>query len=136
MDLINVEDARQAARRRLPRIFFDYIDGGSFGEATLRANRADFERLNESQRARGEKVFVNPRNAAAGSLRQLDPRVTATRPLRFFAYGWGEIQGLHGTQGGLFEGESRRPSLPRDRGTIASGPASPARPKPPLASGK
>ncbi|UOD49826.1 NAD-dependent DNA ligase LigA [Orrella daihaiensis] len=51
----------------------------------------DFKRLNERQAARGDKVFVNPRNAAAGSLRQLDPKVTATRPLRFFAYGWGEV---------------------------------------------
>ncbi|MCD8505433.1 MAG: NAD-dependent DNA ligase LigA [Burkholderiaceae bacterium] len=51
----------------------------------------DFKRLNDRQAARGEKVFVNPRNAAAGSLRQLDPKVTATRPLRFFAYGWGEV---------------------------------------------
>ncbi len=47
----------------------------------------DFLRLNERQRELGEKEFVNPRNAAAGSLRQLDPRVTAKRPLRFFAYG-------------------------------------------------
>uniref|UniRef100_UPI0033407669 NAD-dependent DNA ligase LigA n=1 Tax=Castellaniella defragrans TaxID=75697 RepID=UPI0033407669 len=53
--------------------------------------RADFDRMNQTQAAHGEKTFVNPRNAAAGSLRQLDPRVTATRPLRFFAYGWGEI---------------------------------------------
>jgi len=55
--------------------------------------RADFDRLNEAQRKRGEKVFVNPRNAAAGSLRQLDPRITAQRPLRFFAYGWGDVRG-------------------------------------------
>ncbi len=56
--------------------------------------RRDFERLNEHQRSRGEKVFVNPRNAAAGSLRQLDPAVTAGRPLRFFAYGIGEAEGV------------------------------------------
>lgn len=49
--------------------------------------RRDFERLNERQRAAGEKEFANPRNAAAGSLRQLDPKVTAQRPLRFFVYG-------------------------------------------------
>ena len=52
-----------------------------------------FAELNERQRARGEKTFVNPRNAAAGSLRQLDSRVTAQRPLLMFCYGLGQVEG-------------------------------------------
>jgi DNA ligase (NAD+) len=55
--------------------------------------RSDFERMNAQQRAAGAKEFVNPRNAAAGSLRQLDPRITAKRPLRFFAYAVAEMSG-------------------------------------------
>jgi len=65
------------------------------GEVYMR--RDDFEALNERQRARiaagekGEKTFVNPRNAAAGAVRQLDPAIAAQRPLSFFAYGLGEV---------------------------------------------
>ena len=65
------------------------------GEVYMR--RADFEALNDRQRARiaagakGEKTFVNPRNAAAGAVRQLDPGIAAQRPLSFFAYGLGEV---------------------------------------------
>ncbi|MBS0608741.1 MAG: NAD-dependent DNA ligase LigA, partial [Proteobacteria bacterium] len=59
------------------------------GEVYMR--RADFEALNERQREKGEKTFVNPRNAAAGAVRQLDSAITAQRPLSFFAYGVGEV---------------------------------------------
>ena len=56
--------------------------------------KADFAKLNARQLERGEKAFVNARNAAAGSLRQLDPRMTAARPLTFFAYGIGACEGF------------------------------------------
>ncbi|WNN43233.1 MULTISPECIES: NAD-dependent DNA ligase LigA [Winslowiella] len=55
--------------------------------------QAGFEKLNEEARRSGNKVFANPRNAAAGSLRQLDPRITAKRPLTFFCYGFGLLEG-------------------------------------------
>ncbi|MBZ0123186.1 MAG: NAD-dependent DNA ligase LigA, partial [Roseovarius sp.] len=65
---------------------------------------ADFAALNARQAERSEKVFANPRNAAAGSLRQLDPGITAERPLRFFAYGWGETsEPLADTQTGALD---------------------------------
>jgi DNA ligase (NAD+) len=66
------------------------------GEVYMR--RADFDALNERQREKGEKTFVNPRNAAAGAVRQLDSNITAQRPLSFFAYGVGDVTPLE--QGG------------------------------------
>ena len=56
-------------------------------------SRHDFERYNEKQREQGLPTLVNPRNGAAGSIRQLDPALAARRPLSFFAYGLGEVRG-------------------------------------------
>jgi DNA ligase (NAD+) len=61
------------------------------GEVYMR--RDDFEALNEAQRSKGEKTYVNPRNTAAGAVRQLDSSITASRKLSFFAYGLGDVKG-------------------------------------------
>jgi DNA ligase (NAD+) len=73
------------------------------GEVYVR--RDDLQKLNEKQREAGEKVFVNPRNTAAGAIRQLDPAAVAQRPLSFFAYGLGDVKGwdLPETQGALLD---------------------------------
>lgn len=100
-DGITGEDisANLATVRSIPRVLRP-VDGGvaipalceARGEVYMR--RADFERFNAERLALGEKTFMNPRNAAAGSLRQLDPSITAGRPLRFAAYALGRVQGV------------------------------------------
>ncbi len=90
-----------------PRIF------EARGEVYMR--HADFAALNARQAAAGKPIYANPRNFAAGSLRQLDPRMTAERPLQFFAYAWGETsEPIASTQFGAIEA-MRRFGLPTNR---------------------
>jgi DNA ligase (NAD+) len=89
------EDVTQNVRtiRRVPLRLQGHAPAVLEVRGEVLMHRADFERFNARQRAKGLPTLVNPRNGAAGSIRQLDPRVAAQRPLAFYAYGWGEIVG-------------------------------------------
>ena len=88
-NVATIADIPQALRGNVPAVF--EIRGEVF------MSKADFAALNAAQAERGDKVFANPRNAAAGSLRQKDASVTASRPLRFWAHGWGAASEIPGT---------------------------------------
>ncbi|GAA4776347.1 NAD-dependent DNA ligase LigA [Novosphingobium ginsenosidimutans] len=87
-NVATIADIPQALKGAVPEVF------EIRGEVYMA--KADFVALNAAQEARGDKVFANPRNAAAGSLRQKDAAVTAARPLRFLAHGWGAASAVPG----------------------------------------
>jgi DNA ligase (NAD+) len=87
-NVATIADIPQALNGTVPEVF------EIRGEVYMA--KADFVALNTAQEARGDKVFANPRNAAAGSLRQKDASVTAARPLRFLAHGWGAASAVPG----------------------------------------
>ncbi len=88
-NLRTISDIPKRFHGRNPPVVFEVR-----GEVYM--SHADFAAMNRRQEEAGDKIFANPRNAAAGSLRQLDPAMTARRPLRFFAYHWGETSELPG----------------------------------------
>ncbi|MGD9868642.1 MAG: NAD-dependent DNA ligase LigA, partial [Hyphomicrobiales bacterium] len=91
-----IKDVPERARPGMPDVF--EVRGEIF------MTHEDFLALNRRQEEAGEQIYVNPRNTAAGSLRQLDPKITASRPLKFFAYAWGEVSELPAdTQWGVYQ---------------------------------
>ena len=104
---VRVVEAIPKRLKEAPKIF------EARGEVYMR--HADFAALNARQAAAGKPIYANPRNFAAGSLRQLDPRMTAERPLQFFAYAWGEVsEPFASTQFGAIEAMHRF-GLPTNR---------------------